>query len=149
MDNRTDQDLIDRHFQGDKEALEELFAKYLDAVYFFVRRFCKDETAEDVTQEAFIKAWRGLKKFKKGGNFKAWLFAVARNTTIDYLRKHKEVPFSEMNNLEEEDEFDPVDEAPSALEVLAKKNDEKALHQAIDQLGEADRLVVFLRHKED
>ncbi len=149
MNNKTDQELIEEYLKGSKESLEILFAKHLDAVYFFVRRFCKDDTAQDVTQEAFVKAWRNLKKFKNGGNFRAWLFTIARNTAIDYLRKNKEMSFSEFDSLVEDGGFDPADESPSVLESLIRKSNEKALSQAIDNLSEADRLVVFLRHKED
>jgi RNA polymerase sigma-70 factor (ECF subfamily) len=151
MENLSDIELIRLFFKGNDKALEFLFSKNIDAVYFLVSRYIKDENASDITQEAFIKAWRNLKKFKKDGNFKSWVLTIARNCAIDYLRRRKELPFSEIekNSSEEDFKIDVADTKPLILELLEKQSDEEKLNQAIFQLSESNRLVLNLRHKED
>ena len=75
--------------------LEKIISQYLKPVYRFVFGLVGEEAvAEDLTQDVFIKVWKKIKSYNSKYSFKTWLFAVARNTAIDYLRKKKEIAFS-------------------------------------------------------
>jgi len=82
---------IDRAVKGDKTAFVSIYDKYVDRVYKHVYwRIYNQTDAEDVTQEVFIKAWKGIRKYKAtGAPFLAWLLAIARNAVTDHYRRKK------------------------------------------------------------
>jgi RNA polymerase sigma-70 factor (ECF subfamily) len=93
--NKTDQDLVVLYLKGNEKALETLIQRHLDAVFNFIMQYVKDvPVAEDIAQEVFVKAWKNLKKFDSKYKFKTWLFVIAKNTALDYLRKKKVFAFS-------------------------------------------------------
>jgi RNA polymerase sigma-70 factor, ECF subfamily len=93
-----DEQLVDGYLKGDAQALEVLIWRYLKPVYnFSYRRVGNVQEAEDVTQEVFVKVWRNLKKFDRNKSFRAWIFSIAKNTVIDFLRKKKTVSLSEID----------------------------------------------------
>lgn len=110
----SDQELIGEYRGGRKEALEELIARYLKPVYGFILRLCGDApTAEDLTQETFLKCWKSLNSYKTERSFKTWLFTIAHHTTVDALRRKKTLSFSELEN-EDSDSFVDTLEDPAA-----------------------------------
>ncbi len=99
MPKVLDEQLVNDYLAGDEKSLEVLIKQYLKPIYSFVYRYVgNSQEAEDITQEAFVKVWKNLKKFKKGKNFKTWVFEIAKNTSIDFLRKKKSIPFSQFEN---------------------------------------------------
>lgn len=91
----SDEDLIKAYLDGDEIAFEKLVKRYLPLMYGFVRRYTGNpNNASDISQEIFIKVWKNIKKFDQGKKFKTWIFAIAENTCIDWLRKKTEIPFS-------------------------------------------------------
>ncbi len=76
---------------GSPERFEELYRRYLPQVYRYVRtRTASTEEASDVTQTVFLRAFAGLGSFRRErGTFAAWLFRIARNTTVDAKRRHR------------------------------------------------------------
>ncbi len=95
MKNLSDEKLVGKYLSGDESALEEIVRRYLAPVYGFSRRYCGDsDGASDITQEIFVKVWKHLKKFDRSKNFRVWLFAIAKNTALDWLKKRRDVPFS-------------------------------------------------------
>jgi RNA polymerase sigma-70 factor (ECF subfamily) len=93
---KTDQQLVAEYLRGDEKSLEILIKKYLGQIYGFTyKRVGNAQDAEDITQEAFVKAWRNLKKFDREKSFKTWLFSIAKNTCIDFLRKKKALLYLE------------------------------------------------------
>lgn len=86
-----DFDLIDRAVdQKDQQAYAALMKRYKKAVYFMILKMIRDaDDAEDLTMEAFAKAFKNLHKFKKDYTFSTWLFRIATNNTIDFIRKKK------------------------------------------------------------
>lgn len=94
MQTYTDEQLIKNYLKGDDNSLEILIRRYLKPIYFFVYGYTKDEQkAEDIAQEVFVKIWKNLKKFDKNKNFKTWIFTIAKNTALDYLKKKKSCRF--------------------------------------------------------
>lgn len=86
-----DFDLIDKAvLDKDQQAFAMLMKRYKKAVYFMILKMIRDaDDAEDLTMEAFAKAFRNLHKFKKDYTFSTWLFRIATNNTIDFIRKKK------------------------------------------------------------
>lgn len=101
MNNSTDQQLIKTYLNGDEKALEVLIKRYLKQVYRFVYRYASDApVAEDITQETFLKVWRNLRKFDREMSFKTWIYAIAQNTALDFIRKRNSVPFSAFEDID-------------------------------------------------
>ncbi len=86
-----DFDLIDAAIaRNDQSAFAELMATYKNSIYFTILKMIRDpDDAEDLTIEAFSKAFNKLDKFKKDYTFSTWLFRIATNNTIDFIRKKK------------------------------------------------------------
>ena len=95
----TDQNLIAEYLKGDETAFEALIKRYLNLIYGYAFRFVKDQqTAEDITQDVFLKIWKNVKKVDKNKSFKAWIYTIAKNTALDFIKKKKAVPFSKFEN---------------------------------------------------
>jgi len=79
--------LIDRAQAGDREAFAVLVGRYWDGLYRWLYHLAHDQhTAEDLAQEAFLKAYRGLASFRAGSHFRAWLFRIAHNSFLNQRR---------------------------------------------------------------
>ena len=92
MNLQTSEDIcIERAVKGDQTAFISIYGRYVDRVYKHVYyRIYNRTDAEDITQEVFIKAWKGIKKYKPtGAPFLAWLLAIARNAVTDHYRTRK------------------------------------------------------------
>lgn len=82
--------LVDKAAGGDSQAFEQLYERHHRRIYALCFRMTASvESAEECTQESFIKAWRKLDGFNKQSRFSTWLHTLASRTTLDYLRKHK------------------------------------------------------------
>ena len=92
MSGIDEQDLIQRAQEGDLPAFNALVDLHQDIVFSVVLRMIRDRgRAEDLTQDTFISAHRNLRRYR-GGNFKAWLLRIAKNATLDELRRRKRRP---------------------------------------------------------
>ena len=135
-----------------KDNFEDLVGRYLKSVYNFVFRIIKDKnSAEDITQETFVKVWKNLDKFDSEKNFKTWLFTIARNTTIDYLRKRKNISFSHFDKDDKEDrkfEESIYDTEPLPDEIFMKKELGKELEKALTEIRPDFREIILLHYTE-
>lgn len=151
MNNCSDEQLILSYLNGEKESLELLVKWYLKPIYSFVYRYVGNaQDAEDITQEVFIKIWRNLKKFDQQKSFKTWIFAIAKNASIDWLKKKKTVPFSSFENREGKNALveSLVDPAPLPNEILERAGVVEILNLAIERLSPQYRMVLFLRYND-
>jgi RNA polymerase sigma-70 factor (ECF subfamily) len=149
MEKYADEQLIGEYLNGDEKALETLIGRYLKPIYGFVYGYAGNvQEAEDITQEVFLKAWRNLKKFDPQKSFKTWLFAVAKNTAIDFLRKKRTIPFSAFDNEEGgNDILDTlIDPAPLASELAERAEKAGALQDALGKISPKSRKIVSLYH---
>jgi len=150
MNSLTDEQLAAAHLKGDKRALEVLIRRYLTPIFNYALSFVKDEAmAEDITQDAFVKVWKKIKKFDDRYKFKNWLYAVAKNTCLDYLKKNKAINFSDLNlgddNLLFEELIRETTASPQIeMEVL---EDTQLVNAAIDKLPEKYKETVKLRYQ--
>jgi len=146
-----DSQLIKRYLNGDARSLEFLIKKYLKPIYGFVFSYVKNgHEAEDITQETFVKVWKNLKKFKKEKNFKTWIFYIAKNTAIDYLRKKKAVPFSAFENADGNNFIEETipDIRPSADQIVYQNQIESQILKATEKLSADHRKVLFMRYRD-
>jgi len=127
--------------------------KYHDAIFNFIYRMVRDrEQVEDLTQEAFIKAFGSLKSFNEEFAFSTWLYKIATNNCIDYIRKKKLQMFSIDKPIESKDSdfaFELPDDSFEADKELISDQRATMLNEAIEQLPEKYRLVIRLRHVEE
>lgn len=85
-----DTELVQRARDNDYKAYEQLYHRHVGRVFAVCYRLCNDrDTAEDLTQEAFVQAWRKLGGFRGDSAFGSWLYRIATNTTLSYFRKQK------------------------------------------------------------
>ncbi len=149
---RDDIQLVLAYRKGDMQALDELIRIYTRSVYSFVYTLVhKSVEAEDITQETFVKMWRRLSQYDTRYSFKAWLFTIARNTTIDYLRKQKIITFSDLTNDDESTHFEDtlLDAGPLPDELFDSKSDREKLNAAIEKLSIQHKTVVLLKHEQE
>ena len=152
MRNSPDSQLIANYLSGDEKSLELLIEKHLKPVYRFVYRYVGNaQDAQDITQDAFVKAWRNLRKFDRQKSFKTWIFAIAKNTAIDFLKKRKAVSFSEFESKEKRNTLveSMADPSPLPHELFEKGAIAQMLTLAINRLSPRYRTVVLLRHTEE
>jgi len=146
----NDKQLVKDFLAGDEAAFSELVGKYLKPVYNFLHTIVRDrDILDDLTQETFLKAWKNLKKFDQEKNFKTWLFTIAKNTALDYLKKKKTVPFAWFENDEGYNKLENIeDEEKNLEELIGKKELEKNLEEKLNQLSADYRLLLLLRYKD-
>ncbi|TAF67093.1 MAG: sigma-70 family RNA polymerase sigma factor [Cytophagales bacterium] len=101
--------LIDLAKENDQKAYAELMDRYRKPVYYTILKMVKNvDDAEDLTIEAFAKAFKGLSKFKKEYSFSTWLFRIATNNCIDFIRKKKLETFSISSTFKDDEGGDVV-----------------------------------------
>ena len=149
MSEATDQQLVDRVLAGERNAFNLLVLRYQHRVAALVGRFVHDpHEAEDVTQEAFVKAYRALPLFRGDSAFYTWLYRIAVNTAKNYLvSRSRRPPASDVNA--EEAELTEVGSILRDIESpernLATSKLKQAILDAIEELPEDLRTAFTLR----
>jgi RNA polymerase sigma factor (sigma-70 family) len=148
-----DSTLIQRAIAGDNRAYKKLMQKYRDAIFNFIFKMVRDrQQVEDLTQEAFIKAFASLKNFNDEYAFSTWLYKIATNNSIDFIRKRKLQMYSIDKPIESKDSdftFELPDDSYEADRTLISGQRTKLLNEAIATLPEKYRKVIRLRHVEE
>jgi RNA polymerase sigma factor (sigma-70 family) len=138
--------------KGDEKAYAELSNKYQKPLYFHIRKMIREtDYVEDLVQDIFMKAFKNLKNYKNDYAFSTWLYRIATNHTIDYLRKKKLDTFSINTDSSDEDQA-PIqleDEDSHTDEPMIRRQRKNKVHEAIDQLPEKYRLIILKRHLEE
>ena len=148
-----DIDLIKKALTGEESAFDRLMKKYYKLIYNLIYRMIyKKEDVEDLTQEAFIKAFKSLDKFDRQFAFSTWLFKIATNNCIDYLRKKKLSTFSIDKNIATDDDefkFEIPDYEHKPDKNIITSQRKKIIDEAIENLPMKYKRVIVLRHKEE
>jgi RNA polymerase sigma-70 factor (ECF subfamily) len=146
----NERQLIENYLKGDEKSLEILVKKYLKPIYNFAYKYAgNSQEAEDIAQETFVKAWKNLKKFDEKRSFGNWIFFIAKNTALDFLKKKKTMQFSDLQKDENSFAEKFVDSSPPPDEVLEKKSAMRKLTKALNKLLPKYRQVLLLRHNDD
>jgi len=153
----ADYDLVQRATAGDHSAYRELVEKYERRIYAVVFGVMGSRAdAEDVTQEAFLKAYRNLKSFRGKSSFYTWIYRIAYNLCLDEKRrKYRKVEsvtgeIAELERSAEQstDERSLLTKLPSPDEMVHRGELNKEIGQALQQLSEEHRAVIMLREFE-
>jgi RNA polymerase sigma-70 factor, ECF subfamily len=120
----TDAQLVELYFAGDEQAYEMLIQRHLSSVYGFVFHFTGGaQDIEDITQDIFLKAWKNLKRFDRTKNFKTWIFEIAKNTAIDFVRKKSLIPLSAIEDEEGDSILESLPDPLPLPDELFVRND--------------------------
>jgi RNA polymerase sigma factor (sigma-70 family) len=134
------------------ENFKEIIDEYTPLLYSYAIRFVGKSEAPDLVQEIFIKVWKNLKKFnpEKAG-FKTWIFTIARNTITDYLRRKKNILFSDLGPSEVQEKIveNIEDQAELPDIVLSKMEDANFLNRLLSQLPHNYQEVLVLHYQEE
>lgn len=140
-----DFEIIQEIRKGNLELFDKLVDNNIEAVTYFVLRIVKNnEDAEDIVQDAFVKAYEKLHTFKGDSKFKTWLFSIALNLARQHLRKRKLFKFFAPWTKEAES---VTDKHLPEKEIIRKEN-KKILEEAIDELPDQQRTVFMLRQND-
>ena len=145
----AEMELVRRAQSGDLEAYDELVKRYQERIYATVYHMTSNhEDANDLAQDSFIKAFQALKSFKGGSSFYTWLYRIAVNKTINFLKQRKNRMHLSLNDLDFNAEHDPdlvaliSDNTPRRAAGLSELQEK--LNAALLRLSEPHRLVVVL-----
>jgi len=141
--------LVDRARRGDLQAYDELVKRYQERIYATVYHMTSNhEDANDLAQESFVKAFQALKSFKGGSSFYTWLYRIAVNKTINFLKQRKNRQHMSLNDIDFNAEHDPdlvaliSDKTPRRDAGLAELQEK--LNVALLKLSESHRMAVVL-----
>jgi RNA polymerase sigma-70 factor (ECF subfamily) len=136
-----------------KVHFENFDQKYYDSIFKLINRMIRNrEEVEDLTQEAFIKAFVSLSNFNEEFAFSTWLYKIATNNSIDYIRKKKLQTFSIDKPIESEESdfaFELADTDLEPDEELIASQRRKMLNDAMNNLPPKYRQVIIMRHVEE
>jgi RNA polymerase sigma-70 factor (ECF subfamily) len=141
--------LVKRARQGDLGAYDDLVRRYQERIYATIYHMTANhEDANDLAQEAFIKAYQALKSFKGGSSFYTWIYRIAVNKTINFLKQRKNRSHMSLDDLDFNAEHDPdlvalISEKTPRRDINLAELQEK-LNEAMLKLSEPHRLVVTL-----
>ena len=146
----SEEQLIRRAQQGDNSAFEQLLLTHQKKVYnLCLRMSANPDDALDLSQEAFIKAWRSIGQYQFEASFSTWLFRLTSNVCIDFLRRKKrrqETSLTESyDDSDEGEEFSLPDTAPLPEEQAITNETKLELAQAMERLGPEHREILQLR----
>ena len=134
---------------GDADAFEQLVLKYQTPIYNLCFRMVGNaEDAADLTQESCLKAWNHLHSFHYEAAFSTWLYRLASNTCLDFLRsmkRHPQISLTVEDNDGEEATLDIPDLSPSPEEALLCAEEKALLAQAMQELEPEQRQILTLR----
>jgi RNA polymerase sigma-70 factor (ECF subfamily) len=146
-----DRELVERFRGGDRAAFDALVRRHQKGMWRLIRRYVKrDADAADVTQLAFVRAFRGLAAFRGTATVRSWLYRIAINCALSWLRDHRREQSTELTD----DLTDALADAAATASNLApaqlSAGDDRAwLRRAIDQLPPKQKLVLELRVFDD
>ncbi len=148
MEKFSDEQLVAQYLKQNKEeALECLIKRYLSLIYSISRKYTGDkDNASDITQEVFVKVWQNLSKFDQSKSFRNWIFAIAKNTALDWLKKKSALPFSTLESSQEDYNFSEnlADETVSMADQLDLKETSKKLTFVLSQIPASYNSVIKL-----
>ncbi len=152
MSPAKDHELVLAAKAGDEDAFSQLVALYEKPIYHLTLRMCKKpEDAEEVTQTAFLNAWRGLPQFHEDASFFTWLYRLATNACIDFLRHEKRRRLG-LPGFSLDEDSHPYWELPhhgmSPEEAALQKDLYRTLYAALEALSPEHREILLQREME-
>ncbi|MDO8676334.1 MAG: RNA polymerase sigma factor [Candidatus Azambacteria bacterium] len=148
MEKLSDEQLVELYLTGDREALNLLIRRYLRPIFNLALKYAKDQAAaDDLAQEVFVKVWKKIKKYNKQYKFKNWLYAIAKNTCLDYFKKNKVVVFSDLGGADGLLFERLIKETSVSAQAEYELADEAAaINSAVDELPKKYRETIKLHY---
>jgi RNA polymerase sigma-70 factor (ECF subfamily) len=153
MSNQSsDKKLVKRVQRGDKGAFDQLVLKYQHKIVNLVMRYVRDpELALDITQEAFIKAYRALPRFRGDSAFYTWMYRIAVNTAKNHLAAQRRRPMSVELDMQDPEQYDlhaKLKETDTPEAITLSNEMKETIERAIAALPEDLRTAIILRELE-
>jgi RNA polymerase sigma-70 factor (ECF subfamily) len=139
----SDEQLIQQFVQGDLQAFDVLYTRYVKTVYNRVRYKVPRVDVEDITQEVFITLIEALPTFRGESQFKTWLYALIRNKVAEYYRQQSRKKMNMQVNLEHAEQVSDTIDKKSTLE------DRIFIRRALNKIHKTYREVILLRFADD
>jgi RNA polymerase sigma-70 factor (ECF subfamily) len=145
---RTDEELVARASAGDLDSFNQLVARWERPIYALAyRTLRREEDARDVVQDAFLRAYRGLKGFKGQAKFSSWLYRITLNLCRDWARRERRAAIVQVP--EGSDPADLVDakasDDESVEDLVARREMSAAVAKAMAELPEEQRTAIILK----
>jgi len=149
----SEEALVKRALDGDQKAYQTIFEAYEQRIFHIIVKIVRNsEEAQDLVQETFIKAFGSLKSYNPDYRFTTWLYKIAANTSIDYIRKKKIQTMSLDQPIETKDGevgMEVADMSHHPEREYSEKEKRLSISEAIDSLPEKYKQVIIMRHQED
>ena len=149
MTREQEAQIVERVLSGDVNAFETLVLEYEKSVYGITQRMTGNaEDAADMTQETFIKAYNSLSNFRGDSKFSVWLYRIATNVCLDFLRSKNRKPtvsLSVEDDEGEESQMDIADESQSPETLLERGLTRDAVRRGLKALNDEYRQILLLR----
>lgn len=152
---QDDEELVRHYLAGDKRAFDVLIRRYQDRIFNFSLRFTANPSdAEDIVQETFLKAYRGIDRFRGDAKFSTWLFQIAKNLCINkFHRGRRRMEHRQVSIHESEQDDRPLlqleSDAASPQDMAISAETQSQLEAAIAELDPHYRAALILRDVED
>lgn len=145
------EECISRMAQGDKDGLRQIYEEYIGYIYAVVLDVLKNkENAEDISADFFIKLWSVAGSYKPGNGHRAWMVRIARNMSIDFLRKHRREDLTDKmedagEHAESESYGRSIYGSDTASQVEEEVISDLSLQEALALLNDKEREVINLK----
>ena len=151
---QEDLELVAKAKEGDQNAFSKLMARYRDSIFFMVLKMVHNrDDAEDLTIEAFGKAFNNISNYSADFAFSTWLFKIATNNSIDFIRKKRlQTTSLDQTSKNDDGETQPIavrDHAPDPEETVIKDQRAQKIRGAIEQLSPKYRSLIELRYLDE
>ena len=143
----TDEELVARSRTGDAESFNQLISRWERPIYALAYRVIgREEDARDVTQETFLRAFRGLAAFKGQAKFSSWLYRIALNLCRDWIRRKKRSPIATLpEDVELEDVASDVGPTETVEDLVSRRELSELVEAAMARLPEEQRTAIILK----
>ena len=144
--------VVERVLGGDTDAFEALVTAYQKQIYNLTLRYVSSpEDAADLTQEAFLRAFRSLSSFRGDSRFSVWMYRLTTNICIDFLRSRGRGSASSLTVENEDEEIEEIDVPDARFEPqkeLERRELQRAVREGLESLSDDAREIVILRELE-
>ncbi len=145
---RTDEELVARATAGDVDSFNQLVSRWERTIYALAyRTLGREEDARDVVQEAFLRAYRGLRGFKGEAKFSSWLYRITLNLCRDWIRRERRAPVVQPPEGTDAVDLADAQAAPteSVEDLVARREMSRAVSRAMAELPEEQRTAIMLK----
>lgn len=151
LEQSTDQELVILSLAKNDLAFNLLIKRYLKLVYSVISQYIEDEDEkEDAVQEVFVKIWKNLKKFDINKKISNWIWEIAKNTALDYLKKRKSIVFSDYESrFGQKIENQLVDQNAYQEKQYENKEFTQKLNLAMASLDAGSKKAISWRHQKE